>query len=408
MVKVARVPHATAGGDAVIITVKLTAVYTRDLTTPARTFFLFGPRGTGKSTWLRERFAAAAWFDLLEERRRLRYLRDPSLFAEEVSAAPKAAWVVVDEVQQVPGLLNEVHRLIEQHRFKFALSGSSARKLKRGQANLLGGRALVHELFPLTWKETRADAATLDDLVWWGGLPLVHDAGADRADLLEAYCSTYLREEIQAEALVRNLGGFSRFLDCAALANGQVTNVSALSRDAQVQRTTVHGYFEILEDTLVGRFLPAWRPRAKVKEQAHPKFYWFDTGVARALAGRHRLPLAPESRGAMLETWLHHELRAWLHYRRLPGTLSHWRTPSGTEVDFIWHSGDRVVAIEVKSSTRWRSSDSTGLNALLDGLPGATCFGVYLGSEKRRHGKIDLLPLPTFLERLYAGRVLTP
>jgi predicted AAA+ superfamily ATPase len=391
----------------VIFTVKMTSMYARLLAAPKSSFFLFGPRGTGKSTWLRSQLAGALVIDLLEERRRFEYMRNPSVFYETVVAS-KASWVVVDEVQQVPGLLNEVHRLMEDHRFKFALSGSSARKLRRGQANLLGGRAVVKNMYPLTWEETGGRVRDLDVMLDWGGLPLVLRAEeGERVDVLHAYVSTYLREEIQAEALVRNLASFSRFMLCAGLANAQVTNVSSLSRDAGVQRTTVNGYFEILADTLVGRFLPAWRGKAKVKEQAHPKFYWFDSGVARAMADRLQGTLENESRGALLETFVLQELRAHLHYRRLPENLFFWRTPSGSEVDFVWQSGKDMIAIEVKAATKWRAEDYKGLTAFQEHTKGVRCFGVYRGTETREANGTTVLPLPRFLERLAAGKIFT-
>ncbi|RYF12443.1 MAG: DUF4143 domain-containing protein, partial [Deltaproteobacteria bacterium] len=262
-------------------------------------------------------------------------------------------------------------------------------------------------LFPLTCEEI-GPAAPLTHFIERGGLPLVVDAGDDWDDVLEAYALTYLKEEIQAEALVRNLSTFSRFLQCAALANAQVTNVSAIARDAGVQRPTVQGYFQVLQDTLLATLLPAWRPRARMKEQAHSKFYWFDAGVARAMAGSLRLPVSQEARGSLLETFVLQELRAYLHYRKLAGELSYWRTPSGTEVDFVWCSapGATPVGIEVKASKRWKTEFNKGLHALGEAAPGLTKFGIYLGDAPLAAGGVRVLPLRRFLDALYAGDIL--
>jgi predicted AAA+ superfamily ATPase len=332
-------------------------------------------------------------------------LRDPSLLRKEIEATP-AEWVVLDEIQQVPELLDEVQSLLDHRRAKFALSGSSARKLRRGGANLLGGRALVRSMFPLTVAEMGAPKR-VEDLFELGTLPLVVTSPEDRLELLESYALTYLDEEIKAEALVRDLGAFTRFVECASLANGQVTNLSAISRDAAVQRSTVQGYFQILEDTLIGHWLPAFRPRARIKEQAHPKFYWFDAGVARAMARRIREPIERAERGPLLETYVFHELRAFAHDARLSGALSYWGTPSRTEVDFIWSRGKTAAAIEVKAQARWRKEDGDGLRALASALPLASQSAVYLGSERVVDGEVVVYPLLDFLAELYRGRILS-
>lgn len=382
-------------------------MYTRSLALPEQSFFVLGPRATGKSTWLREQLPEALVLDLLDSRLRHDLLREPGRFRSLMEAHDPARWVVVDEVQQVPGILNDVHALIESRDMRFALSGSSARKLKGGQANLLAGRAVRRTLHPLTFAEV-GEPRRVREFVDWGALPMVVTAASasSRADILEAYSLTYLDQEIRAEALVRNLGGFSRFLEVAALANAQVTNVSAIARDAGVGRSTVQGYFEILKDTLVGHELQAWRPKARIKEQQHPKFYWFDSGVARAMAGRVRLPVESDERGRLLETYLFHELRAHIDYQRLGARLFYWRTPSGTEVDFVASAGDRHVAIEVKASERWRPEYGDGIAALGENVPLAGRFGVYLGADPLVVGGIRVLPLLQFLEALAAGKVV--
>ena len=257
-------------------------MYTRQLTLPARSFFLFGPRGTGKTTWLRQMLPTALWFDLLRTRTFLELSQQPEEFRQRVEALRRGSWVVVDEVQRVPALLHEVHALISEHGrdYRFALSGSSARKLKRLDVDLLAGRVINRRFFPLTAAELRYDVEP-DRVLRFGLLPQVQSDPKYAVDTLDAYVSNYLREEIQQEALVRRLDSFARFLQVAALMNGQIVNVSGIARDAAVARPTVQGYFDTLIDTLIGFWLPAWQPRAKVKEVAHPKFYLFDCGVVR-------------------------------------------------------------------------------------------------------------------------------
>jgi predicted AAA+ superfamily ATPase len=290
-------------------------------------------------------------------------------------------------------------------RYRFALSGSSSRKLKRADVNLLAGRAINRQFFPLTAAELNFDCAP--DLIFrFGLLPQIQSEPAFALDSLEAYVSNYLREEIQQEALVRRLNSFARFLQVAALMNGQVANVAGIARDAVVARPTVQGYFETLVDTLIGFWLPAWRRRAKVKEVASPKFYLFDPGVARALAGRLREPLEGLERGFLLETWVLHELRAAIAFQNIGGQLSYWRTPSGSEVDFIWTRAKRAVGIEVKVSVRWHPDFGAPLKSLVaDGIV-KSGFGVYLGSAELKDGPLRVFPLIKFLKELAAGYVL--
>ncbi len=388
-------------------------MYARSLQLPSRSFFLFGPRGTGKTTWLRAVLppARSHWFDLVVDRELLRLTRDADRFTQEVEALPSGSWVVVDEVQKLPSLLNRVQDLISRHdgrRYRFALTGSSARKLKRGGANLLPGRVLNRSFFPLTAAELDTEFV-VESVLRFGSLAAVwgeRSTVAERIDLLEAYVQNYLTQEIRAEALVKDLEPFTRFLDVAALANGQVTNVAAVSRDAAVARPTVQGYFEILIDTLIGVWLPAWRPRAKIKEIGHPKFYFFDPGVVRALTRRLHDPLIDAERGVLLETYVLHELRAWMNVSACGGQLSYWRTPSGSEVDFIWTRAARSVGIEVKASKRWRHGDGAALKQMVTEGVVRHGLGIYLGEVPLKDGPIEVLPLRSFLQRLYAGIIL--
>lgn len=385
------------------------AMFKRTLTLPKRSFLLLGPRGTGKTTWLKQALPQALWYNLLLDRELLRLMRDPGVFRREIDALPSGSWVVVDEVQKLPALLNDVHDALTSapRRWRFALTGSSARRLRRGDANLLAGRVIGRTMYPLTTAELPS-SPPIDDLLRFGGLPLVRAERTvgGRVDLLEAYVSTYLAQEVRAEALVRSLESFTRFLEVVAVANGQVTNVASLARDSGVARPTVQGYFEVLADTLVGAWLPAWRPRAKVKEAAHPKFYLFDCGVVRALSGRLREPLDSVERGTLLETLVFHELRAHVAYSDRGGTLSYFRTPSGTEVDFVWTRGRHRVGIEVKAATRWRTEHSRALRDLYDAKAVTACYGVYLGDTEQRDGIVRVLPARAFLSELAADKIL--
>ncbi|MEW6319483.1 MAG: AAA family ATPase [Acidobacteriota bacterium] len=384
-------------------------MFTRTLAPPRGAFFLFGPRGTGKSTWIRSRLEGALVVNLLQPETAVRFERDPALFRAQVLAQPRSRWIVVDEVQRVPRLLDEVHLLMEEHGYRrFALTGSSARKLRRGSANLLAGRAVLRTLFPLTAAELDFTVPAAQRLRF-GSMPLSVMAADDNAreDYLRAFVTTYLAEEIRAEGLVRNLGAFSRFLDVAALAAGQTTNVSAVARDAGVSRETARGFFDILVDTLVGDWLPAYRPRAKVKEVAQPKFYWFDPGVLYAAAGGFEQPLPADFEGVLLEHLVLHELKAFMHYHSVKGSLGYWATPSGGEVDFIWWHGAAMTAIEVKAGRRYRREYRNGIRSLETGFRGKLrSWIVYRGAEELNVDGTRVLPVDTFLERLHGGEIL--
>jgi predicted AAA+ superfamily ATPase len=382
-------------------------MFPRDLKPPNSSFFLFGPRGTGKSTWIRSHFEDAYVVNLLQTDAMLRYERDPSHFRAEVLARPTTQWIVIDEVQRVPKLLDEVHFLMEEKGYKkFALTGSSARKLKRGAANLLAGRAILRKLFPLTSHETDF-SIPVRQLLRYGSMPMSVTAANDEAreEFLRAYVTTYLSEEIKAESIVRDLGNFSRFLSVASLAAGQTTNVSSIARDAAVSRETTRGYFEILVDTLIGMWLPAYRPRAKVKEVALSKFYWFDPGVLHAAAGGFDQPLPADWEGVLFEHFVLHELQSYLHYAGRKGSLGYWATPNGSEVDFVWWRGRDVVAIEAKHGRRYRREHKKGIEAFLAGRP-ARSYIVYGGTEELNVDGTQVLPVETFLRRLYAGEIV--
>lgn len=381
-------------------------MYARLLPTPSQSIFLFGPRGTGKSTWLRARFPSAPKYDLLDTGEALRLTKDPqTLYRESATLAPES-WVIIDEVQKVPAVLDEVHRLIESRGLRFVLSGSSARKLKRGGANLLAGRAITTAMFPLVSAEL-SFKLDLPRTLTLGTLPMAV-TGAHPEAYLRTYAETYLDQEVRAEALTRNLGGFTRFLEVAARQNGQVTNIAGIARDVGISRSTVQNHFDILEDTLLGFWLPAWKLKSATKQVQHSKFYFFDCGVARALTGRLPYAPAPEELGPLLETFMLHELRSYLSYQGLHYAPHFWRTYDGAEVDVLCETRDGFVAIEIKATERWQGRFNRGLRRLGRELgAGRTkAYGVCLGQKAARWDEIDVLPVRDFLKRLWNGEVL--
>lgn len=379
----------------------VTDEYRRSLRLPTQSFFLLGPRGTGKSTWVRTVLPDALRIDLLDEALFQSYLARPALLAEELRPLPRESWVVVDEVQRLPVLLHQVHRFIEEHALRFALCGSSARKLKREGTNLLAGRALRLEMHPFIPEELGADFS-LDRALSSGTLPVIWQSSSPR-DALAAYARLYLREEIQAEALVRNLPGFARFLPVAALFHGQVLNASSLARDAGVSRTTVVGYLDVLEDTLVAYRLPAFEARLRVRERKHPKLYFFDAGVVRALKGQLAGPPALEELGALFEGWVGAVLRASASYRGLFEDWAYWSPAESraTEVDFLLRRGREHLAVEAKVGRATSTTDLAGLRAIA-GLPRLVRRMLVCGAERPRQTEdgIDVLPVGRFLELL--------
>ena len=383
-------------------------MYSRILDLPEKSFFLFGPRGTGKSVWLEQRLGHAALsINLLKSGEYLRYKRDPSLLAQEAAALrDPQPWIIIDEVQKLPELLDEVHALLFESRqgYRFALSGSSARKLKRSHANMLAGRALLKRMFPLSMLEVGEDFS-LQNALRYGQLPLsvTSDARIEKVEFLDAYVETYLKEEVQQEALVRRLDSFYRFLSVAGMMNGQLLNIANVARDVGVARSTVQGFFSILEDTLLGWYLPAYRNRAKVKEVAHPKFYLFDCGVQRALVGRHRDEPSAAETGALFEGFVLNEFRALNAWGSHGAQFFYWRTEAGNEVDLVWKRGERAVGFEIKSSTVWKEGFNKGLNVLLRSGDIRHAFGVYRGTRILKVGQVTVLPYRTAIEMAQEG-----
>ena len=337
----------------------------RILNPPSQSFFLLGPRGTGKSTWLRALFPDAHLIDLLSEATYQGLLANPASLANQLRAVHPGKWVIIDEVQRLPALLNEVHRFIEQKRLKFVLCGSSARKLKRSGVNLLAGRALNRSMHPFVPEEL-GESFDVDNALQFGLLPIVWDS-VEKSETLTAYAQLYLKEEIQAEALVRNLSGFARFLPIAALYQGQALNVSNIAREAGIARTTVVGYLEILEETLLCFRLPAFEAKMRVRERKLPKWYWCDPGLVRAIK-RSSGVLIPEETGALFEGLVAQLLRAYIDYRRIFDVMYYW-APAGsvkTEVDFILLRNREIVAVEVKSGRVFSKRWCRGLRAIAD------------------------------------------
>jgi predicted AAA+ superfamily ATPase len=390
-------------------TAKLLVMFPRAYALPKGSFFLFGPRATGKTTWLRSVLPSALWIDLLQMREVLDLTRQPELFRSRVEALPAGSWAVIDEIQRLPQLLDEVHSLIATHptRYRFAMLGSSARKLRRLEVNLLAGRAVRREFFPLIGQEMGYDFS-LAELLAFGTLPAIRSDVSNAVDVLEAYTTTYLREEIQQESLIRDLPSFSRFLEVAAIANGQVTSVASIARDAGVARPTVQRYFDVLVDTLIGIWVRPWKASARIKEVGHPKFYFFDTGVVRALRGTTRERLESAARGALLETLVLHELRAHMAILGTGGEINYWATPSGGEIDFIWRRGKRAVGVEVKAANRYRREEAATLREFLARKHIASAYLVYDGKEILKDGGVVILPVTEFMRRLARGDVIGP
>lgn len=379
----------------------ITKQYHRLINGSDHSFFLFGPRGTGKSTWLRLHYPDATVINLLDEKLFQSYLVDIGLFAQRLTALPEGALVIVDEIQRLPQLLNDVHRLMEERRLRFILSGSSARKLKTQGTNLLAGRALYRDAHPFLPAEL-GDDFDLERILAYGSIPVIWDQGSN-PESLEAYVQAYVKQEIQGEALVRNLPSFARFLQISALFHGQTLNISSLARDAGTQRTTVAGYLDILEDTLMTFRLPAYKAGLRVKEKSHPKLYWFDPGVVRAIKGQLG-PVTIEERGPLFEGLVAQILRAYKSYKRLFESWSYWAS-GNRDVDFLIFKGSRCVAIEVKSGTRLRADDTASLDVLGE-APSLKKMKLrkillYCGRDPLKTSSgIEVLPLHDFLNLL--------
>ncbi len=359
-----------------------------------KSYFLFGPRQTGKTLLLRRKLEGVRIYDLLDTSVFLALSRNPGRIAEELR--PEDRCIAIDEIQRLPELLNEVHRLIENRSIRFLLTGSNARKLRRGGVNLLGGRARTQHLYPLSFREL-GKRFDLRKALSRGLLPSIYFSDDPQADL-KAYVGNYLQQEIVAEGAIRNVPAFSRFLRIAGFCNGTIVNFTKVASDSQVARTTVYEYFEILKDTLLIHELPAWRKTRKRKPLASSKYYFFDVGVVSAIQGRDIRPGTPEF-GEAFETFIMHELKCHSDY--LSGDhLSYWRSTSGFEVDFIISDH---TAVEVKAKENVSGFDLKPLVALAEEKLLKRYICVSLEPRRRKVGEIEIMPVREFLEDIWAS-----
>jgi predicted AAA+ superfamily ATPase len=377
----------------------------RLLPIPAHSFFLFGPRGTGKSTWLHHQFPDALVVDLLQPDIYREMSARPERLRALVLGAPQRNTVVIDEVQRVPELLNVVHALIEQPvPQRFVLTGSSARKLRRGGVDLLAGRALYHTMHPFMAAEL--PGFELSSGLECGLLPLVV-AASQPEEVLRAYAALYLQEEVQLEGWARNIGGFARFLETVSFSHAAVLSISNVARECQIERKTVTGYLEVLEDLLLAFRLPVFTRRAQRQTSVHPKFYLFDAGVYRSLRPRGPLDRAEEIDGGAFEGLVAQHLRAWIAYSRRDCTLSFWRTRSGVEVDFIVYGSGGFWAIEVQNTARVRPQDLQALQRFRQDYPECEAVLLYRGDAQLLIDGIWCVPGEEFLRVLHPSRGVT-
>lgn len=373
-------------------------MYSRLLKPPKnKSFFLFGPRGTGKTTWVKSTFPKALYLDLLEAEIFNDLLANPQRLENYI---PKGfgGYIVIDEVQRVPEILNEVHRLIEKDDQKFILTGSSARKLRKKGQNLLAGRALTYFLHPLTAVELGPDF-NLEQSLNYGQLPSVYHE-KDPQKYLESYVKTYLEEEIFQEGLTRNLSAFARFLETASFSQGSVLNTSEVARESAIERKVVENYFSILEDLLIGYRLPVFNKRAKRRLLTHPKFYFFDTGIYRTLRPMGPLDMPEMSEGMSFESLFFQNLLAVNDNLNLGYKLFYYRTATGIEVDFVVYGKKGIRAFEIKRTGRISSETLRGLKYFSREYPQSKNFLIYGGKRKMRDGNIEIIPMEDSLKNL--------
>jgi len=365
---------------------------------PKTSFFLFGPRGTGKSTFVKGLLHQhSLYIDFLDPETFRLYAAFPETLIKTVTAL-NPAQVIIDEVQKVPQILDVVHKIMEDQKIQFILTGSGARKLKKTGADLLGGRALNCRMHPFTAEEL-GHSFSLAKALQTGLIPVVEQS-ADPTKTLSSYVDISLREEIMAEGLVRNLGSFARFLELISFSHGAVLNVSNLARECQTPRGIVTAYIDILEDLLLSYRLNVFARRAKRKTASHPKFYFFDNGLYRRLRQRGPLDIESEISGPALEGLVGQHLRAFADYRLQGVQLYYWRSLAGNEVDFVLYGGKTFTAVEVKNTKIMRPIDYNGLVSFADDYPEATLLLLYMGNVVIKHKNVLVLPVETFLKHL--------
>jgi len=383
----------------------------RQISLPQNTsFFLFGPRGTGKSYIIKERYPKSVYIDLLESETYRLLMSKPERL-REYTALHGNLPVVIDEIQKVPNLLNEVHRLIENEKINFVLTGSSARKLKETQANLLAGRALKYNLFPLTLSEIGKDVS-LDKILKEGLLPTIYDPdkSIDPAKYLESYVQVYLEGEVLQEGLTRNLANFSRFLEIASFSQGQQLNVSEVAREASINRKVAESYFGILYDLLIAYELPVFKKRVKRKLVSQSKFYYFDIGVYSTIKPKGFLDRRENEEGLLYESLVLQEIVATNSYLGSKYEISYWRTKSGVEVDFVLYGEDELIAIEVKRKDNISKSDITGLLTFKTDYPMAKLYVFYGGGKTLNINGVVAIPIQEALlnlTKIFQGNYLS-
>lgn len=360
-----------------------------------QSFFLFGPRGVGKSSWLENQFSPPKQIiDLLEPRTFNRLTADPSRLIEMIYDSKN--WIIIDEIQKIPKLLDEVHRLIERKKIRFVLTGSSARSLRKAGVNLLAGRALTEYLYPLTASEL-ADDFNFDKSIAHGHLPMAY-TGQNPEEYLQSYVKTYIKEEVIQEGIVRNLMGFSRFLEAASFSQGQYLNVTKVASDCMVDRKVTEEYFRVLEDLLITERLSHFKKRATRKSDAHPKFFFFDVGVYRALRPKGPMDFPEEIEGPAIETLVYQEIRAHIAYSSLKFKIYCWKGVN--DVDFVLYGESGLVAIEVKRSSRLRGGEFDGLLEFKKHYAMARLIFLYGGDTRKMSNDIEAINLVDFLRRI--------
>jgi uncharacterized protein len=368
----------------------------RTFIAPKESFFLFGPRGTGKSTYLRDTFPNAKLIDFLDPGTYRSFIGRPEILMEIVEGNSDKKIFILDEIQKIPEVLTVVHQLIEtKKKVQFILTGSSSRKLKRTGVDLLGGRAELCRMHPFTAKEL-GSYFNLESALKFGLLPLVYDK-SDPISSLRAYLGLYVKEEVFNEGLVRNIGNFSRFLEAVSFSHASILNTSNVARESGVERKTVEGYLSILEDLLLSFTIPIFSKKAKRDLISHKKFYLFDAGVFLEMRPKGPLDAPEEIAGVSLEGLVAQNLRAYLDYEKKSANLYYWRTRSGLEVDFVLYGKDIFWAIEVKNSNKIRTEDLKGLQQFLLDYPTCDAYLLYRGKERLKKDNILCLPIEDFL-----------
>jgi predicted AAA+ superfamily ATPase len=382
-------------------------IISRLLKAPKQSFFLLGPRGTGKTTWLKENFNDALWIDLLEPENQRFYGAKPERLRETLKLSPNKKQVIIDEIQKIPELLSLIHAIIEEKQnYQFIMTGSSARKLKREGVDLLAGRAFMCHMHTFIAFEL-GEYFSLEKALKIGLLPLTWDSETPES-VLKNYCGLYLKEEIQAEGLVRNINNYARFLETISFSHGSLLNTSNIARECDISRTTVDTYIQILIDMLLAFTLPIFTKRAKREVTKHPKFYLFDAGLYQAVRPKGPIDRTEEIGGIALEGLVAQHLRTWIDLQEENYQLCYWRTRTHLEVDFVVYGPNEFSAIEVKNSESISPKDLHGLLAFCEEYPEAKPLLLYRGARKRYEKGVLILPCEEYLKHLHPRTALYP